>query len=145
MSLRKVAVFCALACGVFAAGAVVAQDPIAARKAGFKAAKEAMGNIKSTLDAGGDLAVVKLNAEKLVQVAQAAGPLFPPGSDKGDTKAKAAIWSNMDDFKAKGAAFNTESAKLAQLAAAGDAAAVKKQFGAVGATCKACHDSYKAD
>lgn len=145
MSLRKTAVFCALACGLLAAGSVVAQDAVAARKAGFKAAKEAMGNIKSALESGSDLAVVKLNAEKLVQVAQGSGPLFPPGSDVGDTKAKASIWSNMDDFKAKGAAFNAESAKLVQLAATGDAAAVKKQFAAVGGTCKACHDSYKAE
>lgn len=145
MSLRKAAVFCAFACGLLAAGSVVAQDPVAARKAGFKAAKEAMGNIKSALESGGDLAVVKLNAEKLVMVAQSSGPLFPPGSDVGDTKAKASIWSNMDDFKTKGAAFNAESAKLVLLAATGDAAAVKKQFAAVGGTCKACHDSYKAE
>lgn len=145
MSLRKTAVYCALACGLFAAGSVVAQDPIAARKDGFKAAKEAMGMIKATLDGGGDLAVVKANAEKLEKIAVAASALFPVGSDKGDTKAKASIWSNLDDFKAKAAALQAESAKLALVAASGDAAAVKKQFGAVGGTCKACHDSYRAD
>lgn len=143
MSLRKTVAFCALACGLLAAGSVVAQDPIAARKDGFKAAKEAMGNIKSALD--GDLAAVKTNADKLNAVATAAVGLFPAGSDVGSTKAKAAIWSNFDDFKAKAAAFQTESARLSQLAAAGDAAGAKKQFGVVAGTCKACHDSYKAD
>lgn len=145
MNLRKTAVFCALACSLFAAGSVVAQDPIAARKDGFKAAKEAMGKIKSTLESGGDLSVVQVSAAKLAEVSMAAGALFPPGSDKGDTKAKASIWSNADDFKAKLTAFQTESAKLVQVAATGDAAAVKKQFGAVGGTCKGCHDNYKAD
>jgi cytochrome c556 len=145
MNLRQTAALFAFACGLSVAGLAVAQDPIAARKEGFKGAKEAMGKIKDTLEAGGDLAVVKVNAEKLVGVAHASGALFPAGSDKGDTKAKASIWSNMDDFKAKGAAFATESAKLVAVAATGDAGAVKKQFGATGATCKACHESYKAD
>ncbi|AWK88900.1 c-type cytochrome [Azospirillum thermophilum] len=145
MTLRKAVAYAALAAGLLAAGTVSAQDPIAARKDGFKAAKEAMGMIKKTLDDGGDLAVVKTSADKLADVATKAGGLFPAGSDKGDTKAKPAIWSNMDDFKAKNAAFAAESAKLSQIAAAGDAAATKKQFGAVAGTCKACHDSYRSE
>lgn len=71
--------------------------------------------------------------------------LFPAGSDKGDTKAKPAIWTSPADFTAKAQAFETESAKLVQVIASGEKAAVQKQFGAVGGTCKACHDAYRAE
>ena len=71
---------------------------------------------------------------------------FTPGSDKGDkqkTKAKAAIWEKMDDFKAKMAKLTEESAKLAAISKTGTFDEIKKQFGVTGATCKACHDDYK--
>ena len=71
---------------------------------------------------------------------------FTPGSDKGDeqkTKAKPAIWQKMDDFKAKMTKFTDESAKLAAISKTGSFDDIKKQFGATGAACKACHDDYK--
>ncbi|HYD32725.1 MAG TPA: cytochrome c [Azospirillaceae bacterium] len=145
MTLRKAVVFGVLATGLLAAGSVAAEDVIAARQANFKVAKEAMGLIKKTLEDGGDLAVVKAQAVRLTEVAQKAGPLFPAGSDKGDTKAKADIWKNLPDFQTKGQAYGAEAAKLVEVAASGDAGAVKKQFGAVGASCKSCHESYKAE
>jgi cytochrome c556 len=42
-------------------------------------------------------------------------------------------------------AFNKEANELAKVAASGDAAAVKAQFGKLGAACKACHDDYRGD
>lgn len=71
---------------------------------------------------------------------------FPPGSDKGaDTEALPAIWTERADFDKKMAAFVTETAALATLSAGGDIDAIKAQFGKTAATCKACHDDYKAD
>jgi cytochrome c556 len=70
---------------------------------------------------------------------------FGAGTDKGaPTQAKPEIWAKMDDFKAKMDKMNAETAKLATIAAAGNLDDIKKQFGATGATCKACHDDYKA-
>ena len=66
-----------------------------------------------------------------------------PGSDKGDTKAKPEIWNKLDDFKAKMTKMNDETAKLAAIAKIGSFDDIKKQFGATGASCKSCHDSYK--
>ena len=40
-------------------------------------------------------------------------------------------------------AIKAHAAKLAALANAGDAEGFKKQFGAVGGTCKACHDDFR--
>lgn len=70
---------------------------------------------------------------------------FGPGTDKGaPTKAKPEIWTKMDDFKAKMTKMNEETVKLAVIAKTGSLDEIKKQFGATGAACKACHDDYKA-
>ncbi|MBL8515164.1 MAG: cytochrome c [Betaproteobacteria bacterium] len=69
---------------------------------------------------------------------------FIPGSDKGgNTKVKPEAFAKMDDFKAKMKKMNEETAKLAAVAKTGSFDDIKKQFGATGASCKACHDDYK--
>ncbi len=68
---------------------------------------------------------------------------FPPGTENGETKAKPAIWSKLEDFKAKMGKMNDEAAKLAQIARSGGFDEIKKQFGSTGASCKSCHDDYK--
>lgn len=78
--------------------------------------------------------------------AVAAMPLegFGPGTDAGaPTKAKPEVWSKADDFKAKMMKMNEEATKLAAIAKTGSLDDIKKQFGATGATCKACHDDYR--
>ena len=42
-------------------------------------------------------------------------------------------------------AFNKEANELAKVAATGDAAALKAQFGKVGEACKGCHEKFRAD
>ncbi len=70
---------------------------------------------------------------------------FVPGTEKGhDTKAKPEVWTKMDDFKAKMEKMQTETAKLAAVAKTGNMDDIKKQFGATGGSCKACHDDYRA-
>ena len=69
---------------------------------------------------------------------------FAPGTDKGTTRAKPNIWSNMDDFQSKLDDFRAAAAKLAETAAAGDPGESRQQFVATGGTCKACHDEYKS-
>ena len=66
------------------------------------------------------------------------------GSDKGDTKAKPEAFAEMDKFKGGVEKLNTETAKLAQVAAGGDLGAIKAQFGEVAKVCKGCHDNFRA-
>jgi cytochrome c556 len=69
---------------------------------------------------------------------------FVAGTDNvGNTKALPVIWTNNAKFKEQATKMEVEMAKLAQLANAGDAEGFKKQFGAVGGTCKACHDDFR--
>ena len=115
------------------------------RKEGFEASKKSFGAIKKILEDGGDLSGATAPAQSLNAFAKQVPTLFPAGSDKGETKAKAAIWTNGADFGAKAQAFEAESAKLVQAVASGDKASVQKQFGAVGGTCKGCHEIYRSE
>ncbi|TXS95544.1 cytochrome c [Parahaliea maris] len=71
---------------------------------------------------------------------------FAEGSDKGTTRAKPEIWSNMDDFSDKFAALGKAADQLEDVVedSAGDRKAVAQAFGEVGKACKACHDDYKS-
>ncbi len=84
-------------------------------------------------------------AAVVAQMAPLAHEGFGPGTDKGaPTKAKAEIWTKMDDFKGKMNKMNDETTKLAAMSKTGSFDEIKKQFGATAGTCKACHDDYKA-
>ena len=61
----------------------------------------------------------------------------------GVAKAKGDVWKDMAKFTAAGEKFQAEAAKLAQVARAGDMAALKAQFNATAGTCKACHDDFR--
>ncbi len=69
---------------------------------------------------------------------------FAPGSEKGTTRAKPEIWSNMDDFRAKFDDLVTAVEALDDVAEDGDRKAIAEAVGAVGQACKACHDEYKS-
>jgi cytochrome c556 len=94
-----------------------------------------------------DLAVIQAKAADAKALAGTMNSWFPAGSgpESGEkTEAKAEIWSDAAGFAAKREAFQTESAKLQQVAAADNLEAIKMQFKATGESCKACHSSYRA-
>jgi cytochrome c556 len=65
-----------------------------------------------------------------------------PGSDKGSGM-KADALTQKDKFTQMHNATEAELAKLVAVAKGGDLNAIKPQFGAAGASCKACHDAYR--
>lgn len=88
--------------------------------------------------------VVKNNAEKIATLLPMIPDVFrnDTSSFELDTEALPEIWQNMDDFVSK---TNTAAQRAQELAAAtaeGQGAAMKA-FGALGASCKACHDNYR--
>lgn len=76
------------------------------------------------------------------------GGLFAAGSESGkgwkDTLTKPEFFNSPQRVAELAGNFNREANELAKIAATGDAAAVKTQFGKLGQTCKACHDDFKA-
>jgi cytochrome c556 len=73
--------------------------------------------------------------------------LFPEGTDKAaglETAALPAIWEKWGDFEQVAMRFQEETAKLAEVAEAGDMAAIGQQLGVVGKEgCGACHESFR--
>lgn len=92
-----------------------------------------------------DAAVASANAETLATLAKLPWPAFTAGTDKGDTRAKADIWSDNAKFTANAQKLQEETARLAAAAKSGDEAAMKAAFGEVGRTCKGCHDQFRKD
>jgi cytochrome c556 len=70
--------------------------------------------------------------------------LYGPGTDQGTgwkpTRLKSEFFEKQDEVKEIDATFIKEANELQKVAATGDVAAIKAQFGKVGATCKSCHD-----
>ena len=73
--------------------------------------------------------------------------LFPEGTGKGsglDTDALPVIWEKWSDFQAAAQRFETESAKLAEVAQNGDMTAIAQQVAALGKNaCGSCHETFR--
>jgi cytochrome c556 len=68
---------------------------------------------------------------------------FIEGSDKGTTRAKPEIWTEKDKFAARVAKSQEDVLKLAAAGKTGNLDQIKAAAGAVGESCKACHDAYQ--
>ncbi|WP_052760976.1 c-type cytochrome [Sedimenticola thiotaurini] len=91
-----------------------------------------------------DAELFKSRAEGLVKATRldlAEG--YPKGS-VGDSEAKPEIWENWDEFEAKIQSLRDEAAKLQEVAATGDEAAIKAQFGETGKVCGSCHKQFRS-
>ncbi len=120
------------------------QQIVAARQAAFHMSGAAMGNIKATIDRGGDPKSQAYAARGVARWAGALPTLFPQ-STAGITpsRARPEIWADKADFNAKAAAFAAAAAQLAAAAESGDKEAFTGAWRATGATCGACHDLYQ--
>ncbi|MFW5333207.1 c-type cytochrome [Hydrogenophaga sp. ZJX-1] len=123
------------------------EDAVKYRKAAFTVMGAhfgrigAMANGKVPFDAkvAADNAVIVETMSKLPYAG------FVPGTDKGDTRALPAIWTEQVKFNAAAEKMQGEVSKLAAAAKTGNLDAVKTAFGAAGQSCKACHDDFRKD
>jgi cytochrome c556 len=146
-----------LTLGIFAValtGSALAAGPkpeeqIKYRQAGYSFMSWNMGKIKGELGGSYDAKQVTVAANVIAAIANSGmGALFGPGTDKdiGDvhTNVKPELFQKMDEVKKLSGEFIAAANNLAKVAATGDKAAVEKAFGAVGKSCKACHDQFRA-
>lgn len=68
---------------------------------------------------------------------------FVDGSDKGNTKAKPQIWAEKTKFMEYAEKMQAEMTKLDAAAKTGNLDSIKAAVGAVGSSCKTCHDAYR--
>ena len=143
MSMKIIAA--ALLATALAAPAFAQADPIAARQALMKAngkdTKAGVGLLKGEVPfdaAAGQAIFARMN-----DVAGKFGNYFPKGSETGgDTEAAPAIWTKPAEFKAALVKFQTDTA-AAMAAKPATQAEFGKQFGAVTANCKSCHEAFR--
>ncbi|TAJ86018.1 cytochrome c [Reyranella sp.] len=142
-----VALIGALAAGAMVGGATIAMaqgDVIAERKENRKQAAAAMRAIKGIIDAKGATSGAVEQAAKLKTLEASFVKMFPAGSDKGETKALPAIWTDMAGFQAANKAADAAYDKLAVAAGSGNLEALTAAFGETGKACGACHDKFRA-
>jgi len=68
---------------------------------------------------------------------------FGEGTDKGDTKAKPEIWMDKGKFDEYAQKMQGEMSKLNAAAKTGNLDSIKTAVGAVGGSCKTCHDAFR--
>lgn len=88
-----------------------------------------------------DAAVAVSNAEVVAQISRLPWAGFGPGTEGG--KAKPEIWKEQAKFKELSERLMGDTDKLLIAAKAGNLDALKTAMGAVGETCKTCHDTFR--
>jgi cytochrome c556 len=126
------------------------EDAITFRQSGYKFMAWNMGRIKANVEG-------QFNKDEVIQAANviqaiansSMGKLYLPGTDKGkgwhDTHVKPELFTDKEGVGKVGKAFNEAANEMAKVAATGDAAAVKAQFGKLGESCKGCHDKFRKE
>jgi cytochrome c556 len=151
---KRIKTIVALAVVAASATALAQQGPkpenlIKWRQSAFQIVAWNSGRIKASLDGQYNKDEVLKAANTIAAVANSGlGGLFAPGTEQGkgwhDTSARPEVFKDTKHFGELGASFAQEANALAQVAAGGDPAAIKTQYGKLTRTCKACHDDFKA-
>jgi len=151
--MKKIVAVLVLACiagAAFAQQSLKPEEMIKTRKAGYGFMAWNMGKIKANLEGTYNKDQV-IAAANLVAATANSGmsALYGPGTDKEvagqKTRVKPEFFQQQDKVKELAMAYIKEANELQKIAASGDAAAVKLQFGKTGEACKACHDKYRND
>jgi cytochrome c556 len=124
---------------------LTAEQIVAARQAAFTLSASAFGGMRRTVEAGGEVKPLTMSARGLARWAETLPAMFPEGTQLPASRARPEIWQNRADFETNASTFQAATATLLQAAEAGDAAAFKTAYGAVGTACGACHKSYRAE
>ena len=138
------------------AGVVLAQqglkpeEMIKIRKAGYSFMAWNMGKIKANLEGTYNKEQVLASANVIAATAGSGmGALFGPGTEKDvagqKTRVKPEFFKEPDKVKELAMAYIKEANELQKVAATGDVAVIKVQFGKTGESCKACHEKFRND
>jgi cytochrome c556 len=91
-----------------------------------------------------DYATIETKAREIAGNADKIVGLFPKGSDKGETRAKAAVWEKSDEFAKDAKSLGKAASELAAAAKAKDDAEIGVKVKAVSGACGSCHKTFRA-
>jgi cytochrome c556 len=123
------------------------EDAIKYRKAAFTVMATHFGRVAAMANgkAPFDAKAAAENAEIANAMASLPFVAFVPGSDKGDTRAKPELWTDMEKVKAGAKTMQDAMAKFNVAAKGGNLDTIKAAVGDVGKSFKACHDDYRKE
>ena len=123
-------------------------DTIVARQANYKQIGKAMKGIGDELKKPEpSVPVIQASAKTIVGLAPHVLKWFPKGSgpEAGiKTGALPVVWEKWPEFKVAAVKMLTASKALNTAAATGDLAQIKPAVGALGGSCKGCHETFRA-
>ncbi|MDO9637158.1 MAG: cytochrome c [Pseudotabrizicola sp.] len=137
---------CLFAGLILVAGVAVAKEGV--QDPTVKARMDLMGTIGMNVKVLGDMATDKVAfdataaaaaKEALIAASADISAKFEPQATDPVAEAKPEIWTNWDDFVAKGEALNAAATALDPASLDG----VKAGMGAVGGSCRDCHSTYR--
>ena len=119
------------------------EDAIKYRQSTFTVMANSFGKIGAVVkgEAPFNKDEVAKNAAVVATLSTLPWQAFGPGTEGGN--ALPGVWSDNAKFKTAGEKMQIAVANLNIAAQSGDQEAIKKAFGAAGATCKGCHDDFK--
>lgn len=130
------------------APAANAAESIKTRQTHYKAIGGAMKGLNDELKKDApDVAAIQKHADTVNRFAPQIQGWFPDGTgaDAGvKTAARAEIWSKPEEFRKASADFVKAAAAFNSLAASGNIEAIRAGVKPLGASCKGCHDQFKA-
>jgi cytochrome c556 len=133
-----------LAAAIFSTDAFAQSDVIEKRQGAMKNNSADVKAIKAAVGSK-DYATIETKAKDIMGTAEKIPSLFPKGSTKGKTKAKAEIWENNDDFVKHAKALGKSAGELAAAAKAKNDDEVGVKVKALGETCSSCHKQFRAE
>jgi cytochrome c556 len=138
---------------MFAAGILAASLPALADDGAVGYRQKVMDAVGGTMEAM--VAIAKqevphsahlaVHARNMAALATVVNDVFPPGSGEGDTEALPEIWSQPEAFKQRLDRFGQAARDLDAVVSSGDMSGFGEALGALGQSCKGCHDDFKAD
>ena len=139
-----------LAGGAFAQVIGKAEDQIRWRQSAYHTMAWSMGRIKANVEGTYNKDQVIEAANVIQAIANSKmGALYQPDTAKGkgwkDTRVKAELFKEQEEVGKIARNFVEQANTLQKVAATGDQAAIKTQFGEMGKACKACHDKYRIE
>ncbi len=129
-----------------------AEDQIRWRQSAYQTMAWSMGRIKANVEGTYNKDQVIQAANVIQAIATSGmGALYQPDTNTGkgwhETNVKPEFFKpeSKDEIGKLAGAYVKEAKEMATVAAAGDPAAVKAQFGKLGEACKACHDKFRKE
>lgn len=150
--MKVVATFVLSAAAIVFAAPAAAQfqkpeDAVKYRQSALTVMANSFGKIGAMVNgrAPFDAKVAQDNAHIVATLSTLPWQGFTPNTEALKSRAKPEIWKDAAKFKESSDKLVAEAAKLEAAAKTGNLDTIKVAFGAVGGSCKACHDAFRTE